>query len=167
MDLEKIYNEAQECTYNDSPTYNIKRAIELFSQIIDIDPNFRFALEERSRCYFRLGMNEERMKDILAYTKNNPDIRSKIEIADCLKNLGRYEEGVQLLLNLDLNPQQLSTHGLRLRESLYRLTGKLEHAERDKKIADEYDEAQLKLWDDPNYYGHYKLNNVEKNSPKK
>ena len=57
MDLEKLYHEAQECTFNDSHTFNIKQAIELFSQVIASDPGFRFALEERSRCYFRLGMH--------------------------------------------------------------------------------------------------------------
>ena len=155
MDLEKLYHEAQECTFNDSHTFNIKQAIELFSQVIASDPGFRFALEERSRCYFRLGMHEERIQDILAYTKGKPDIRSKVDIADSLCHLGRYTEAVNLLKDLDLNPQQMSTFGLRLREKLFRLTNQSDHAEQDKKQADQYDEEQKKLWDDPNYYGHY------------
>ncbi|MBK7130717.1 MAG: hypothetical protein IPM74_08740 [Crocinitomicaceae bacterium] len=155
MDLEKIYHEAQECTYNDSPTFNIKRAVELFSAVISINPDFKLALEERSRCYFRLDMHAERIQDILAYTKQNPDVRSKVDIADSLCYLQRYSEAVNLLKGLDLNPQQMSTFGLRLREKLYRLTGQFDLAEQDKKQADHYDEEQKKLWDDPNYYGHY------------
>ena len=49
----------------------------------------------------------------------------------------------------------MSTFGLRLREKLFRLTNQSDHAEQDKKQADQYDEEQKKLWDDPNYYGHY------------
>lgn len=156
MDIEQLYQRAQECTYNDSPTFDIRNAIALFSQVIEIDPFYKCALEERSRCYFRLGMHEERIKDILMYTKDNPDIRSKVDIADSLKQLGRFEIAADILHGLDLDPQQMSTFGLRLRESLYRLTGKNELADLDKLKADTYDEEQRKLWDDPNYYGHYK-----------
>jgi tetratricopeptide (TPR) repeat protein len=156
MDIEQLYQQAQECTYNDSPTFDIRNAITLFSQVIEIDPFYKCALEERSRCYFRLGMHEERIKDILMYTKDNPDIRSKVDIADSLKQLGRFEIALDMLHGLDLDPQQMSTFGLRLRESLYRLTGKNELADLDKLKADTYDEEQRKLWDDPNYYGHYK-----------
>jgi len=156
LSIEELYQKAQACTYNDSPTFSVEKAIELFSQVIQIDPFYKCALEERSRCYFRLGMHEERIKDILVYTKDNPDIRARVDIADSLKSLGRFQDGVEMLHDLDLDPQQMSTFGLRLRESLYRLVGKNDLADSDKTRADAYDEEQRKLWDDPNYYGHYK-----------
>lgn len=160
MTIQELYNAAQECTYNDSPTFNVGKAIELFSKVIELDPNYSMALENRSQCYHRLGMHEERLQDLIEILKRIPDerqaIRAKVNVAECLESLGRKGEALTYVDGLDLDPQQMSTFALRMRERLYRAANMHAKADLDQKQANDYDAEQKALWDDPNYYGHYK-----------
>jgi hypothetical protein len=105
---------------------------------------------------FRLGMHEARMNDLITLVRQNYNVRHMRDIGECLYELKRYSDAVDVLQSLDLDPQQQSTFGLRLREKVYRAAGFHALADKDKAQADAYDAAQQKLWDDPNYYGHYK-----------
>ena len=96
------------------------------------------------------------MNDLITLVRQHYNERHMRDIGECLYELKRYRDAVDVLQSLDLNPQQQSTFGLRLREKVYRAAGLHHLAEIDKARADAYDAEQQKLWDDPNYYGHYK-----------
>jgi hypothetical protein len=51
-EIDELFKQATQCTYNDSPTYSIENAIELYSKVIAIDPTYRNVLENRAQCYF-------------------------------------------------------------------------------------------------------------------
>ncbi len=155
-DLDQLFKQATECTFNNSPTYSIETAIALYSKVIAIDPTYRNVLEYRAQCYFSLGMHEARMNDLILLVRQNYNVRHLRDIGECLFELGRITEAVEVLQSLDLNPQQMSASGLRLREKVFRAAGLIDLATKDKLEADAYDAEQQKLWDDPNYYGHYK-----------
>jgi tetratricopeptide (TPR) repeat protein len=155
-EIDQLFMQATQFTYNDSPTYSIEKAIALYSKVIEIDATYRNVLENRAQCYFRLGMHEARMNDLITLVRQHYNERHMRDIGECLYELKRYRDAVDVLQSLDLNPQQQSTFGLRLREKVYRAAGLHHLAEIDKARADAYDAEQQKLWDDPNYYGHYK-----------
>lgn len=156
MTIDQLYNEANECTYTTSPKFNRQRAAELFSQVIEMDPKYKSAIFNRAQCYFALGRYEEYIHDMLEDCNQNPDTRIKILIADAYSKMGNNAKALDLLHGENLDPQILSVSGLHLRQKLYLAAGKPELAETDRKKAEQYEEEQRKLWDDPNYYGHYK-----------
>lgn len=160
MNAKELYDLAQTHTFNDHPNFNVERAIELFSEVLALEPDHPFALEERSRCYRRLNKSLKCYEDLVALHKkaHNEDQKRRhaIDIAVELNNLGRHEEGLKWLIGLDLSPERISTYGLTIREQLFRKNGYPELADKDKAQIDAYNAAQQSLWDDPLYYGHYK-----------
>jgi tetratricopeptide (TPR) repeat protein len=147
-------NKAWSGSQGEEQRARLHELVMLYEQLIPLDDHPHFILEDIARIYMHLkeyGKAEVTLGKLL---KIFPDqSHACFMMSEVLLEKGEFEKALEIFDKG--NPRVFSEFRYNFRAKINRAWGKLEDADKDQKIYDDYEAAEKAKWDDPNHYYHY------------
>ena len=154
--LNSILNEAEQLWKPGNKKKDYQKIINLYTEIIEIDSDFKDALERRGVAYRQAKLYDQSIADFMQCFSQRPGSPRFLRLAGEVQYLKHDYESALLTLTRVLQIDSNDIYCTETRAKVYRKLGMKEEAKADEKVVKEYYEAEQKKWDDPNHYYHYK-----------
>lgn len=152
--LRRIYDEGMDAMHRGEAGY--ETAIRVFTEVIEINPDFMDTLEMRAFCYRQTGRRDLALRDYdEMYRLQQHNTRALRLKGETQLETGDFEAAVACFTEVIEN-DSFDIYAREGRGKAYRALGRFDEAVSDEALVEDYNRKEQAKWDDPDHYYHYK-----------